>query len=461
MRLLEMFEPVYKWLPDVKSPEQKPVLRTRLLWTALVLVIYFIMGEVNLVGINTAAASYGQLQAIQYILASNLGTLITLGIGPIVLASIVLQLLAGGKLINIDLSNTEDRARFTKMQDLLAIIIAFFEGGAYVGFGFFANSLIPVQPGMALIVILQIVLGAVLVIYLDKVVSKYGIGSGIGLFIAAGVTGSFLWQVFRPPLGIDPTGGLLFVLGGNVMGGQMLSFVANLIPLLFVILIFLLITYAEGVHVNIPVAMGSKAMGGRYPVKLLYVSNMPVILAAALFANIQIMQAIAGKMAYIGQAIGALAWATQVPSVANQSLVQAILFQGFTSAVLFEIGHAVIFLTLLVVLCIIFGKFWVELGGQGTEAVSNQLQRAGMYIPGFRRDPRIIEGVLARYIPPLTILGSLLVGLLAGVSDLFAGRLVSGTGVLLTVGIVYRMYEELARQQIEDMHPWVKKLLGG
>ncbi len=461
MSFLDYFEPAFKWLPEVRTPEQKPVLRTRLMWTAVVLIIYFILGEINLIGINSAAASFSQLQAIQYILASNLGTLITLGIGPIVLASIVLQLLVGGKLIDIDLSNPKDRAKFTSMQKLLAIVIAFFEGGAYVGFGIFANSLVPVLPGMAFWVILQIVLGAIIVIFLDEVVSRYGIGSGIGLFIAAGVTGSFLWQVFRPPLGFqDPTGGLIFVLANNIGAGQMIVFLANLIPLLFVLLIFLLITYAEGIHVNIPVAMGTKAMGGRFPVKLLYVSNMPVILAAALFANIQILNAIAGKTAYIGQVIGGMAWATQIPNVSGQPLLQAIFSQGFSNTVMFELGHAAVFVLLLVVLCVVFGKFWVELGGQGTEAVSNQLQRAGMYIPGFRRDPRIIESVLERYIPPLTILGSLLVGLLAGFSDLIAGNLVSGTGVLLTVGIVYRMYEELARQQIEDMHPWVKKFLG-
>ena len=100
------------------------------------------------------------------------------------------------------------------------------------------------------------------------------------------------------------------------------------------------------------------------------------------------------------------------------------------------------------------------MGGQGPEAVSNQLSNSGMYIPGFRRDPRIIKGILERYIPPITILGSAFVGLLAGLAD-FTSALGSGTGILLTVGIVYRLYEELAKQQLMETNPLMKRLFGG
>ena len=100
------------------------------------------------------------------------------------------------------------------------------------------------------------------------------------------------------------------------------------------------------------------------------------------------------------------------------------------------------------------------MGGQGPEAVSNQLSNSGMYIPGFRRDPRIIRSILDRYIPPITILGSIFVGLLAGLADL-TNALGSGTGILLTVGIVYRLYEELAKQQLMETNPLMGKLFGG
>ena len=117
-----------------------------------------------------------------------------------------------------------------------------------------------------------------------------------------------------------------------------------------------------------------------------------------------------------------------------------------------------VYVIVLVVVCVVFGIFWVQMGGQGPEAVAKQLQSSGMSIPGFRRDERIIQKVLERYIPTITILGSIFVALLAAFGDMSLGGLSSGTGILLTVGIVYRLYEELAREQMIAMHPILGKL---
>src|SRR3989344_5654823 len=402
-------------LPEVKAPEKKPVLKKRLLWTAAILILFYILGAIPIIGIQPS--SFEQLRLFQDLLASNIGTIMTLGIGPIVLASIVLQLLIGGKFINMDLSNPQDRARFTGMQKLLTIVIAFFEAGAYTGFGL-GPSLITPNEGMFIPVLLQVVIGAIIVMYLDEVVSKYGIGSGVGLFIAAGVSQGFFWQLFSPP-GLGRA--VLFQIFENIASGKVIIALTLIIPIFFAIAIFAAVTFAEGMHINIPIAMGPKGFGGRFPVKLMYVSNMPVILASALFANIQIMSSVITGDNILAMIIKGLSWITQIPRIDSYSILEALLVLGPSQRVFIEILHGVVYIAILVVLCVVFGKFWVELGGQSTESVSNQLQRSGMYIPGFRRDPRIIQGVLNRYIPPVTVLGSIFVGLLAGLSDIITG----------------------------------------
>ena len=113
---------------------------------------------------------------------------------------------------------------------------------------------------------------------------------------------------------------------------------------------------------------------------------------------------------------------------------------------------------LFIIACIVFGWFWVQMGNQSTEAVAAQLERSGMQIPGFRKDKRVIEKVLNRYIPPITILGSIFVALLAGMGDMVLSGLASGTGILLTVGIIYRFYEEIAKSQAEALAPLLGKL---
>jgi len=108
---------------------------------------------------------------------------------------------------------------------------------------------------------------------------------------------------------------------------------------------------------------------------------------------------------------------------------------------------------------VLFGKFWVETTGLGADRVAEQIQKGGMQIPGFRRDQRVVERVLNRYIPQITIISSLSVGLLAVGADLL-GAMGSGTGILLTVGILYRLYEEIEKEQMADMHPAFRKFMG-
>lgn len=444
MGFLDILEPIYNVLPEVKSPETKPPLKRRLLLSLLVLVLFFIMGRIALMGLDAYSAQY--LDQLQTILASETGTLITAGIGPIVLASIILQLLVGGKLIELDLSNPKDKAKFQGMQKLFAIVLCFFEAIVYT-----LSGLLKPMPGMAWLVILQVAIGSIILLYLDELVSKHGIGSGIGLFIAGGVIASFFWQIFAPPISWNPV-----MAQGGIISNFIASFASRpdfllFLPILISIIIFVIIVFIEGMHVNIPITMGRTGTGGRFPVKLLYVSNIPVILAVALFANIRLWSLAGAGIPFLGTILKALADATTAPFRLFSDIIVG-------TATLGAIGHAILYMIILVATCIVFGWFWVQMGGQGSEAVANQLQKSGMAIPGFRRDPRIIKGILDRYIPPITIIGSIFVGLLAGLGNMSLGSLASGTGILLTVGIVYKLYEELAREQIIETHPILGKL---
>ena len=448
MGLLDAMQPIFRLMPEVKPPEGEVPLKKKLIWTSLALVLFFIMGNITLVGLDSARGDY--LAGLQTILASNMGSLISAGIGPIVLSSIVLQLLVGAKFLNLDLSNPEDKAKFQSLQKFFAIALCFFEAIAYT----ITGTPLLAKPGFMPLVILQVALGSIILLYMDELVSKYGIGSGIGLFIAGGVSGAFFWQVFRPPTPLEPTGGVIMqFIGSLATGANFLLF----LPIIVAIIIFAIVVFAEGIHINIPITMGRKGMGGRFPVKLLYVSNLPVILAIALFANVQLWATVTG------QVLGFLAWATTSPFNLFNDIIVRIGAEGIITALTFmapQILQAFIYLNILLVCCVVFGIFWVQMGGQGPEAVAEQLQRSGMYIPGFRRDKRIIEGVLRRYIPTITILGSLFVGLLAGLGNMALGGLSSGTGILLTVGIVYRLYEQLAKEQMMAMHPMLGKLFG-
>jgi len=448
---------VSQYLPEIKKPEKEIQFKQKMMWTLLAVIIFFVLGNINLIGLDRLSQSVQNILFAQTLLASEAGTLITAGIGPIVMASIFLQLFIGAQLLPLDLGSGEGRAKFQALQKLLAVILCFVEGFIYVGSGLLTPiGGTSIFNPMTIFVTLQIAVGSLILLYLDEIVSKYGIGSGISLFIAAGVAGGFFWQVFLPPIDsvLNPAlanGGILW---RTITTGQ----IELLLPVLGAIIIFLVVVFAEGMHVNIPITMGHRGTGGRYPVKFLYVSNMPVILAMALFMNIRLWALFVEKVPIIGEIMKAVSWAVQIPNVGGMSLLQGLIVQGINEATMLVILQAILFLIILTLACIVFGWFWVQLGNQSTEAVAAQLERAGMQIPGFRRDKRVIEKVLERYIPPITILGSIFVALLAGGGDLVLAGVTSGTGILLTVGIIYRFYEEIARSQQELLVKYLGKI---
>ena len=100
-------------------------------------------------------------------------------------------------------------------------------------------------------------------------------------------------------------------------------------------------------------------------------------------------------------------------------------------------------------------------GGMGAKPTAEKIFNSGMQIPGFRRNISSIEKVTQRYIPKVTVIGGAFIGALTLVASLL-GTLGSagGTGLLLTVSIVYRLYEDIASEQMMEMHPMIRSFFG-
>jgi preprotein translocase subunit SecY len=140
-------------------------------------------------------------------------------------------------------------------------------------------------------------------------------------------------------------------------------------------------------------------------------------------------------------------------------LANAIGITGLVSVPLMDIARMFSYLAFLVTGAIIFSIFWVATAGMDARSVSEQIHSTGMQIPGYRRDPRIIESVLGKYISPLAVLGAAAVGSLAAFAD-FTNALGTGTGILLATMIIYNLYEDIAAKHMEDMHPALRKVIG-
>ena len=503
---LHGLKPIIGRMPTIRKPDGHVHFRTKMTWTLTILIVYFAMTNVAIYGLGGETIDlFSQYRAI---LAGASGSLMHLGIGPIVTGSIIMQLFTGAKIINLDLQNAKDKEIYQGTQKVLVIVMIIVESVPQV-FGFLEPSAAIVSDvGLTwarMTIITQLAIGSYLVFLMDESVSKWGIGSGISLFIAAGVsqaifTGTLNWEPAPGSQTDTPSGTFPMILwylknsstSDLSNGGYEAILLAPpnpLVALLGTLVVFFIVVYVESSRIELPLAHGKvRGARGRYPIRLIYASNIPVILMAALLANVNMFALLfwshptmstwpifghnwrlgafdttdgsnpvptMGLAYYVNRLAGLQDWF--LPLVSPEKYGQYLGGHEPWQVVV----HIVIYMGIMVLGSIVFAKFWIETTNMGPAAVAKQIQGSGMQIPGFRRDPRIIEKVLERYIPTVTVFSGAMVGFLAAGADMIGtvGQS-SGTGVLLTVGIMIRMYEQIGKEQMMEMHPVLRSFFG-
>lgn len=443
-------------LPEIAGPTQKRLsFKEKLKWTLMVLVLFFIMGVIPLFGLGE-----NQLQQFEYlsiILGASFGSIISLGIGPLVTASIVLQLVNGSGLIKFDLTTPEGKRNFQGVQKLLSLFFIVFEAGIYVMMG----GLAPLPGIPAWLLIFQLTLGGILIMFMDEVVAKWGFGSGISLFIAAGVSQSIFIRALSPlPSPTNPSiaAGAIPALFQSLAAGDPQTAFLNIAAILSTALVFVISVYSQAMKIEIPLSFGRvRGQGIRWPLNFIYTSNIPVILVAALMANVQLWASLLERWGHpiLGTFVGNTPATGLVAWLYSPNIVGKLIKGSLAGA---DIGHSVVYMLFMIVGAVIFSIFWVQTAGMDAKSQAKQIMASGLQIPGFRKDERILERVLNRYIWPLTIMGAIAVGFLAATADL-TGALSQGTGILLSVMIIYKLYEEIAKQHMMDMHPMMRKFM--
>ena len=463
-RFLSLFRPLARVLPEIKVPERKVGFNEKIFWTAIVLIVYLVMTEIPLYGITSEVQD--QFGALRVIFASNRGTLMELGIGPIVTAGLILQLLVGSAIIQADMSDPQDRGLFTVASKFFSILLTGIQASAYIISGMYGSLAGPTT----IIIFLQLIGAGVIVMLMDELVQKgWGLGSGISLFIMAGVAQNILWQTFNPGTGLFVGSLDLLLRGSQTITDWVIGVGAypSLVGFIATVGTFLVIIYLEGIRVELPMTYaGYKGFRSRYPIKLLYVSNLPVIFASALFANVYFFTQLLWSQ--MGAPAPGTNWFFQIIGDYNSTARGVTPVGGLAYFVTppnnlistaAEPIRAAVYLAILVAFCAVFSLIWLEVGGLGPDKVAQQLMDSGMQIPGYRRSGRPIKAILKRYIPVVTVLGGIIVGLIAGIAD-FLGVFGTGTGILLTVGIIYQYYELLMRERAAEMFPAFRRILG-
>src|SRR3989344_5306363 len=389
-------------LPEVKKPlEKKLSFNIKLKWTIIVLFGFFLLANISLYGVSKGFLD--RFEFLEVILGTDFGSIISLGIGPIVMASIILQLLVGSGILNIDTKTEEGKKFFQGLQKIGVLFFIIFEAAVYV----LMNG-IQANPGYTGIVIFQLILGGLAIMFMDEVSSKWGFGSGVSLFIVAGVawrlfTGLFQFvgangEICLLDFSNTACAGKVLVVIQSVLNNAPTELYSAIAAIVFTILIFLSVVWAQNLKIEIPLTYERlRGYGMKWPLQFFYASVIPVILVSALAANIQLfaglLESWLGHATFLGgfsngQPISGLSfW------LGSTNLVETIIRGNFHSLLLIQgLTHLLFYM----VFAAVFAVFWVKTSGMDESSQAKNILASGLQIPGFRKGPRVLESILKR-----------------------------------------------------------------
>uniref|UniRef100_A0A2K5ZXI8 SEC61 translocon subunit alpha 2 n=2 Tax=Primates TaxID=9443 RepID=A0A2K5ZXI8_MANLE len=399
VKFLEVIKPFCAVLPEIQKPERKIQFREKVLWTAITLFIFLVCCQIPLFGIMSSDSA-DPFYWMRVILASNRGTLMELGISPIVTSGLIMQLLAGAKIIEVG-DTPKDRALFNGAQKLFGMIITIGQAIVYVMTGMYGDPA-EMGAGICLLIIIQLFVAGLIVLLLDELLQKgYGLGSGISLFIATNICETIVWKAFSPT---------------TINTGRGTEFEGAVIALFH-----LLATRTDKV----------RALREAF-----YRQNLPnlmnLIATVFVFAVVIYFQDVSGGGPARSYPVGGLCYYLSPPESMG--------------AIFEDPVHVVVYIIFMLGSCAFFSKTWIEVSGSSAKDVAKQLKEQQMVMRGHRDTSMVHE--LNRYIPTAAAFGGLCIGALSVLAD-FLGAIGSGTGILLAVTIIYQYFEIFVKEQAE------------
>jgi len=387
-----------------------------------------------------------------------------LGISPIITSSMIMQLLAGAKLIKVNMGSKHDRELFQSCQKLFGIIITIGEALAYLLSGMYGDPS-KLGPINCVLILLQLSFAGIIVLLLDELLQKgYGLGSGISLFIATNICEIILWKSFSPitirtEQGAEFEGAIIalfhFLLTKqNKMYALQQAFyrqnAPNISQLLATVIVVLVVIYFQGFRVEIMLKHRTqRGYTAPYPIKLFYTSNIPIILQTAFVSNLYFFSQVLHRKFKGNYFVGFLGKWQEFDMAGHSAPIGGLAYYISPPRDLFDIQkdpfHALCYSFFVMGSCAIFSRIWIDVSGSAPRDVVSQLMEQDMMIgDGLGKDAMI--RYLSRYILTAATFGGICIGALCIFAD-FMGAIGSGTGILLAVTIIYQYFEQIAKEK--------------
>lgn len=405
-----------------------PILRKRIGFTVLALVLFRLLATIPIPGVNEAGLAsflgsnqiFGFLNILSGGGLSNL-SIVMLGVGPFITASIVIQLLTmmfpKWKALMHD-EGEAGRLKLSHYSRLLSVPLAILSAVGFMALLQSQTNILPDLTPFAYVVnIIVITCGSVLLMWIGELISEFGIGNGVSLIIFAGI------------ISVLPSRLSQFIANYNV--AEMPIYITGLLVGLVVIAGVVYVTEAER---SVPVTYakqvrGNKVYGGAstyLPLRLNQAGVIPIIFALSILMFPQIITTALSK------------WAAY-PTIASWGASASVFFSD-------PWVHGILYFVLVVA----FTYFYTAVTFD-PKMISENLQRSGAFIPGVRPGDHTRDH-LASIVTRITFVGALFLGIVAIlplIMQAFTSNkslAIGGTALLIVVSVVLDLLKKIDAQ---------------
>ena len=457
---IRLLAPLVSFLPKLQKPHKRIAFKEKLLWTIFGLIYFLIASQIPLYGMEKLEGE-DSMDFLRMMTASNRGTLMELGISPIISASMIMHLLEATKLISVDMNDEYERSIFESLQNLFGLVMTL------------AQSIIQLTNGQygdveaigmtnCVLIVAQLFISGLIVLMLDELLSsEYGFGSAISLFIATNISESVVWALFSPLTynnnGVQFEGAIINLVHSLFTRPDKLNALydaffranmPNMINVIATVVMLAIVVYFSDFKVNIPLAFNnSQATPQPFSVKLFYTSITPLYMSSTLIQMITMVSRslfVRFPTSFIVNLIGS--WQVLQKSSTLKPVGGIIYYlqrpHSFTE-VLFDPLHALVSICISMFIAAFFSYNWLNIGRMGPHQIKQQLAEQRLHIKGFRGGQSSYH-LLDHYIPIAATLGAMILSAIAILADLL-GCIGSGTGLLLAANTITEYYDKFQK----------------
>ncbi|KAI4292112.1 protein transport protein SEC61 subunit alpha [Pancytospora philotis] len=457
---LSYVKPFVSLLPQVKNPIRKLALREKIVWTTVAVLIYLLASQVPLFGIiDTSSAD--PLAWMRMMMASNRGTLMDLGISPVITSSMVIHFITTLGIVQPDFSIKEDKILLDTLQKLIALLMTVGQSIVQIASGYYGS---PKSLGFnyCAILFIQLLISGVIIVLLDEMLQKgYGLGNGVNLFIVTNVCERIIWNAFSPRAfytgrGLEFEGclislvHLIFARKNKLAALNEIFFrqnLPNLSTLLFNVALFCAVVYLHTLRVEIPIISRThRGVASAYPVNLLYTTTMPVTLQEQFVSFFSMMSRfffIYWPKSLLVRILGV--WDARGPHgfVPVSGISYYICPPHSFADALSRPFFTTIYLTVVLLLAGLICKTWVDTHEDSSEAVYKRLKNQDMQLKNVRDGLAVQK--LNEYIPTAAFLGGVVMALIIALCNISPMK-GAGSNIFLAVSIINQYMKLYAKE---------------